>query len=153
MALLSLLAVVIAVNSASLKQMILIVFSISAGVAPVYILRWFWFRINAWSQISAMMMSCLCTLIFHVLHQQFPGQLRIGYLNEFSLQVLLSTLFTTAVWLSVTFLTPRDEERVLLNFSKILPTKSQVIKRFSLAFAMGTVLLILNLGALFCLIS
>jgi SSS family solute:Na+ symporter len=153
MALLSLFAVVIAVNSASLKQMILIVFSISAGVAPVYILRWFWFRINAWSQISAMMTSCLCTLIFHVLHQHFPGQLRIGYLNEFSVQVLLSTLFTTVVWLCVTFVTPRDEESILLNFSKILPPRAEVIKRFGLAFTLGIVLLVLNLFVLFFLIS
>ena len=57
------------------------------------------------------------------------------------------------VWLSVTFLTPKDEERVLLNFSKILPPKSEVIKRFGLAFTLGIVLLILNLVALFFLLS
>ncbi|MEN9399383.1 MAG: hypothetical protein RL632_484 [Bacteroidota bacterium] len=151
MALLSVFAVIIAANSASLKQMILIVFSISAGVAPVYLLRWFWLRINAWSQISAMIASCLCTLIFHVLHQHFPGQLRFSSMNEFSVQVLMSTGITTIVWLIVTFSTPKDDERVLLNFSKILPTKSEVIKRFGLAFTLGVVLLVLNLVVIFLL--
>jgi SSS family solute:Na+ symporter len=153
MALLSLFAVVIALNSASLKQMILIVFSISAGVAPVYVLRWFWLRINAWSQITAMIASSLCTLTFHVLHELFPGQLKFNFLNEFSVQVLTSTLFTTIAWLTVTFLTPKDEESVLYNFSRILPPKSEVIKRFGLAFTVGIVLLLLNLVALSLLIS
>jgi SSS family solute:Na+ symporter len=151
MALLSACAVVIALNSTSLKQMILIVFSISAGVAPVYILRWFWLRINAWSQISAMLASCFATLLFHVLHHEFPGKLRFSFFNELSVQVLMSTLFTTLVWLSVTFLTPKDEEGVLFHFSAMLPPKSEMIKRFGLAFTLGIVMLILNLAAIYFL--
>ena len=72
-------------------------------------------------------------------------------MNEFSVQVLMSTGITTIVWLIVTFSTPKDDERVLLNFSKILPTKSEVIKRFGLAFTLGVVLLVLNLVVIFLL--
>ncbi len=153
MVLLSVLAVIIALNSSSLKQMILIVFSISAGVAPVYILRWFWLRINAWSQISAMISSCLCSLVFHVIHQKFPGIVRTSYFDEFSVQMLTSTVFTTFVWLIVTFLTPRDEEKTLLRFASFLPEKSVLRKSFSLAFLLGIALLILNLIAVSLLIS
>jgi Na+/proline symporter len=153
MALLSALAVVIAMNSSSLKQMILIVFSISAGVAPVYVLRWFWLRINAWSQISAMISSCLCSLTFHVIHQKFPGIVRTPYFDEFSVQMLISTAITTFIWLLVTFLTPRDEEKTLLRFASILPSKSETTKRFVLAFLVGIILLILNLVAVSFLVS
>lgn len=153
MALLSGISMIIALNSSSLKQMILIVFSISAGVAPVYLLRWFWHRINAWSQISAMLCSCLCTLGFHYLHLSFPSVIQTSYFNEFSFQIILSTFITTIVWVAVTFLTPRDEANKLAEFSAILPDKSVVLKRFSLAFIIGVVLLGLNLLAVHFLMS
>ena len=143
----------IALNSSSLKQMILIVFSISAGVAPVYILRWFWHRINAWSQISVMLCSCLCTLGFHYLHLSFPSAIQTSYFNEFSFQIILGTFITTIVWVAVTFLTPRDEISKLTAFAAILPDKSVVLKRFSLAFIIGVVLLGLNLLAVYLLMS
>ena len=153
MVLLSVIAVIIAINSTSLKQMILIVFSISAGVAPVYILRWFWLRINAWTQISAMITSCLCSLLFHLAHQNFPGMLRTPYLDEFSVQMLISTAVTTGVWLIVTFLTPKDEESKLAAFRIVLPEKSRVLKSFVLAFLIGFILLLLNLAAISLLMS
>ena len=153
MALLSVIAVVIAINSVSLKQVILVVFSISAGVAPVYVLRWFWLRINAWTQISAMITSCLCSLLFHLLHQNFPGILRTSYLDEFSVQMLISTAVTTCVWLIVTFLTPKDEESKLVAFATVLPEKSKVLKHFAQAFFIGVVLLLLNLLSVYFLLS
>ena len=66
---LSLLSVLVALNVSNLLELIKITFSISAGVAPVFILRWIWFRINAWSQLSAMLSSGVFTLIYPYLHE------------------------------------------------------------------------------------
>ncbi len=81
---------------------------IGAGTGAVYILRWYWWRINAWSEISAMACSLLVTLVL-TRWQPFSG-------NEslvFAKSALTTTLVTTAVWLSVTFLTSPEPDDIL----------------------------------------
>src|SRR6202451_4101252 len=88
-----------------------VVLQIGAGTGAVYILRWYWWRINAWSEISAMACSLLVTLLLN--HwQPFTG-------NEslvFAKGALTTTVITTAVWLVVTFLTKPEPDEVLLRF-------------------------------------
>jgi solute:Na+ symporter, SSS family len=88
-----------------------VVLQIGAGTGAVYILRWYWWRINAWSEISAMACSLLVTLLLN--HwQPFAG-------NEslvFAKSALATTVVTTAVWLTVTFLTKPEPEAVLTAF-------------------------------------
>jgi hypothetical protein len=74
-------------------------------------LRWYWWRINAWSEISAMACSLLVTLALNHL-QPFTG-------NEslvFAKGALTTTLITTAVWVTVTLLTAPEADDVLLGF-------------------------------------
>ena len=77
-----------------------------AGVGLVLILRWFWWRINAWSEISAMITPFIIYPIISNLGVEFPDTL------------LILVPSTTIVWLLVTFLTPPTDEAVLFSFYK-----------------------------------
>jgi len=84
--------------------------SIGAGTGLIYLLRWFWWRINAWSEIAAMLGSFLCTLTL------YAGQTWWGW-NVPDPWPLLSTVFVaTGVWVAVTFLTPPVDDATLERF-------------------------------------
>jgi Na+/proline symporter len=88
-----------------------VVLQIGAGTGAVYILRWYWWRINAWSEISAMACSLLVTMILNR-WQPFAGN---GPL-VFAKSAITTTIITTVVWLTVTFLTKPEPEEVLVRF-------------------------------------
>jgi len=135
---LSLLSMFFALRIDSLQSLVKITFSIAAGVAPVYILRWIWFRINAWSQLSAMLSSAVFTLLYPNIHSVLP-------LNQFPMEesrVLVVTVLTTMVWLSVTFLTINQSNEVRLNMIPILESRKNFTKKFILALALGILVLI-----------
>lgn len=81
------------------------ILSIGAGTGLVYMLRWFWWRINAWSEIAAM--SAAAAGFF------LSGWL--GY-EGFAARMIFTMLFTSVVWLAATWLTPPDEESTLQAF-------------------------------------
>lgn len=85
--------------------------AIGAGTGSVLILRWFWWRINAWSEISAMTAS----LVFSML-AMFALKLNSDDPRQFAYSVLLTVAASTAVWLLVTFLTRPEEKAKLLSF-------------------------------------
>ncbi|MCS7053142.1 MAG: Na+:solute symporter [Ignavibacterium sp.] len=81
-----------------------------AGLGLVLILRWFWWRINAWSEISAMITPFVILPILKLFQFQFPTTLFI---------IVPST---TIVWLLVTFLTkPTDEKTLIIFYEKVYP--------------------------------
>ncbi|HUG01227.1 MAG TPA: sodium:solute symporter family protein [Longimicrobiales bacterium] len=87
-----------------------IMLQIGAGTGLVFLLRWFWWRVNAWSEISAMVISFAIAVA-----AQFVD------LNP-SLELVIGVAITTVGWLSVTFLTPPDDEATLRAFhAKIRP--------------------------------
>jgi len=77
----------------------------------VYILRWYWWRINAWSEISAMACSLLMTMALNR-WQPFAGNSSL----VFAKGALATTLVTTIVWLTVTLLTRPEPDEVLVSF-------------------------------------
>jgi SSS family solute:Na+ symporter len=82
----------------------------SAGIGPVLILRWFWWRINAWSEISAMVAPYFV----------YPFLLHYGVSFEVSLMIIVA--WSTVVWLTVTFITkPTDEERLKSFYTRVHP--------------------------------
>jgi len=88
-----------------------VVLEVGAGTGSVYLLRWYWWRINAWSEISAMATALAMTLILH--HWQiFSGSAPV----VFAKTTLVTTAVTTAVWVAVTLLTPAEPAEVLLHF-------------------------------------
>ncbi|MBI1937860.1 MAG: Na+:solute symporter [Ignavibacteriales bacterium] len=77
-----------------------------AGLGLVLILRWFWWRINAWSEISAIAAPFIA----------LPFVKMSGIVFPLSLYYLVG--FTTVVWTAVTFLTKPTDQKVLLDFYK-----------------------------------
>jgi hypothetical protein len=86
-----------------------ILISIGAGTGLLYLLRWFWWRINAWSEIAAMVSSFVVAVGFFVAGRQ-------GVEIPAHVSLLVSVAITTAVWLAVTFLTPPTDQSVLVAF-------------------------------------
>lgn len=87
--------------------------ALGAGTGLVYILRWYWWRINAWSEVSAMVASFV---IFVSL--QYGGGLDYNRPEDYAQLILYTALGTTVVWVVVTYLTRPVSEEVLLSFYK-----------------------------------
>ncbi len=88
-----------------------VVLEVGAGTGGVYLLRWYWWRINAWSEISAMATALFITLGLHR-WQIFSGSGPVIFAKE----TLATTAVTTIVWIAVTMLTPAEPQQVLIRF-------------------------------------
>jgi hypothetical protein len=77
---------------------------IGAGTGLVFLLRWFWWRINAWSEISAMVISFVVAVI-----------MQYATLDPW-LELVIGVAVTTVGWMTLTFLTPPDDEATLRAF-------------------------------------
>src|SRR5947208_15007885 len=87
------------------------------GTRGVYLLRWYWWRINAWSEISAMATAMLATVFLRVV-TPFSGT---GPM-VFAKTALTTTAVTTLVWVVVTLVTGPEPEQVLLSlYRKVQP--------------------------------
>jgi Na+/proline symporter len=88
-----------------------ILLQVGAGTGLIFLLRWFWWRINAWSEISAMIVSFAVALYF-----QF-GHTALGFAQpSASVALVIGVAITTVGWLSVTFLTQPTERAALQRF-------------------------------------
>jgi solute:Na+ symporter, SSS family len=88
-----------------------------AGTGLIFILRWFWWRINAWSEISAIFVSGIVSVLFNmevVASVLFGETALMPEYMKFPMVVFI----TTVVWLVVTFTTPAEDKEVLLSFYK-----------------------------------
>ncbi len=99
---------------------------VGAGTGLIYILRWFWHRLNAWSEISAMIISFLVACFFQ---WGAPACGLEGWLQEdwraewFTLgawKLILGVVITTMGWLAVTFATPAEPKETLDAFDKLI---------------------------------
>ncbi len=91
--------------------------ALGAGTGSVYILRWYWWRINAWSEIAAMSASFVVSLFL-----QFGLGWDTADAAVFARVMLITVLASSAVWLTVTFLTsPTDEATLLAFYRKVKP--------------------------------
>jgi len=105
---------IIAISLTNAYQLFDIILMFGAGTGSIFILRWFWWRINAWSEIAAMLSSGIISIaltnesIFNVL---FNDNMLAAYM-KFPFIVLV----TTSIWLIVTFVTPSDDTDTLVKF-------------------------------------
>lgn len=94
-----------------------ILLQIGAGTGLLFILRWFWWRINIYSEITAMVVSFVIALYMELLHPALGGTPLDG-----TTQLLLGVGITTICWVGVTLLTHPEDEDVLYSFiEKINP--------------------------------
>ncbi len=99
----------------SAKKSFDLMLSVGAGTGLIYILRWFWWRINAWSEVAAMVSSFLVAVGFFV-----AGKLGAEIPTHLSLVATVAT--TTVVWVTVTFLTrPTDRSRLIAFYKLVRP--------------------------------
>jgi solute:Na+ symporter, SSS family len=98
-----------------------VVLEIGAGTGAVYLLRWYWWRINAWSEISAMVTSLAVSLLlnFQALWVRLLGRPTLVTGSDavvFAKTALITAALTTVAWAVVTLLTRPEDEAVLLRF-------------------------------------
>jgi SSS family solute:Na+ symporter len=101
----------VAATLASIRAGWEFVLEVGAGTGAVYLLRWYWWRINAWSEISAMATALAISIILRWA-APFAGTGPV----VFAKSALTTTLLTTLVWVVVTLLTRPESEEVLLRF-------------------------------------
>jgi len=94
-----------------------ILLQIGAGTGLIFLLRWFWWRINAWSEIAAMAISFSVAIYFQFVHA------RLGFAPfDPSVQLVIGVAITTAGWLLVTFLTaPTPTAKLQEFYDRIKP--------------------------------
>jgi len=91
-----------------------ILLQIGAGTGLLFIMRWFWYRINAYSEITAMTVSFILALYFKLIH------VKLGFeLIPNDIQLVLGVALTTLAWVAVTLLTSPSDQTTLNNFYKI----------------------------------
>jgi Na+/proline symporter len=81
---------------------------IGAGTGMIYILRWFWWRINAYTEIVAMISSLIIAFYFNFINQSYENWEKIVF----------GSILTTIVWIAATYFTPPDDDETLRNFVK-----------------------------------
>ncbi len=102
-------------NALQLFELLLV---FGAGTGLIFILRWFWWRINAWSEISAMFASGIVSLVLTIPSVDlYLFNADTGILPEWT-KFLIVVGVTSAVWLISTLITKPESEEVLENFYK-----------------------------------
>ena len=109
---LMLLSLVVMALLTSVEQGWKILIGLGAGTGLVYILRWYWWRINAWSEISAMIASFISAVTLHFMGVDAADTSS----GDYALAMLISVAVATATWVTVTLLTPPEPDPVLDTF-------------------------------------
>jgi len=89
-----------------------IILQVGAGTGLLYLLRWFWWRINAWCEVVAMASSFIVSVGFIVLQKQ--NTLILGSAQK----LILTVIITTICWLLAAYLAPQTDRKTLLDFYK-----------------------------------
>lgn len=99
-----------------------LILQVGAGTGLIYILRWFWHRLNAWSEISAMVVSFAVACFFQWgapacgLEAWLKSGWRAEWFDYSAWRLIIGVVVTTLGWLAVTFLTPKEPEATLKAF-------------------------------------
>jgi hypothetical protein len=86
---------------------------VGAGTGLLYLLRWFWWRINAWSEISAMIGSFVVALGFFIAR-------KMGLEISGTTSLLITVASTTVIWVSVTMMTQPEDRATLIKFYQLV---------------------------------
>ena len=105
------LAALLALLLSNALQAFHILLQIGAGTGLLFLLRWFWWRINAASELAAMIISFLVALYFEFVH----ASTGLPELNEWQ-RLIIGVLITTVGWVLVTLLTRPTDKKTLLRF-------------------------------------
>ena len=93
---------------------------IGAGTGLIYILRWFWWRINAYTEIIAMITSLIIAYYFNFLNDSYVVWI----------EIVIGAALTTITWIIATFITPPEDEKTLVRFVGIVNPGGPGWKKF-----------------------
>ncbi len=97
------------------KEAFDLILSVGAGTGLIYLLRWFWWRVNAWSEVAAMASSFLVACAFFV-------AAKLGHPFPTYVSLPVTVACTTVVWIAATYLTrPTDRETLIAFYRLVRP--------------------------------
>src|SRR5258708_17654738 len=88
------------------KEAFDLILSVGAGTGLIYLLRWFWWRVSAWSEIAAMVSSFVVALGFFIARKN-------GFEVASHISLLVTVASTTVVWLVPTLVAPPPDRATL----------------------------------------
>jgi solute:Na+ symporter, SSS family len=96
---------------------------LGAGTGLIYILRWFWWRINATTEVVAMIASLFIAVYFTFFNTKYDGfSTPIDHSLESWQTIIIGAILTTIIWVIATFVTPPTDDETLIKFyNKIKP--------------------------------
>ena len=121
---------------------------IGAGTGAVFLLRWFWMRINAWTEIVAMAVSIVCAVFFQI---AWPSVSDVKLL--FWHRLLLTIGVTTVAWLAATFATKPESPEVLDDFMKRVRANGRDVGMgvlWTFVVSLAIFVFMWAIGAVFC---
>jgi len=118
-------AALLALELSNALQAFDILLQIGAGTGMIFILRWFWWRINAFTEITGMVVSFVVAIYFELVHDKIGMAPLLSYEK-----LLIGVGITTAAWLIVTLLTRPEKNSVLRTFYQLVQPASHGWKTF-----------------------
>ena len=112
-----LLSAVFALLLTNALQLFDVILMFGAGTGLIFILRWFWWRINAWSEITAMFVSGIVSIILNFTSIG-PSLFSDAGIMPTYYKFPMVVLFTTVVWVAVTLFTNPDSTETLIDFCR-----------------------------------
>src|SRR5581483_8475132 len=109
--LLMLVSVYVTLHLSSIEQAWKLLIVTGAGTGLVLLLRWFWWRINAWSEVSAMAVAAAVSLYLQIALKWDSDRPR-----DFAYLMIVTVSITTVAWLAVTWLTAPETPATLNGF-------------------------------------
>jgi len=97
----------------SARESFELLMSVGAGTGLLYLLRWYWWRINAWSEISAMAVSFLVATGFFIAN-------KMGHSLPSHVTLLITVGVTSVAWISTTFFTAPTDQKTLVKFYQLV---------------------------------
>src|ERR1700733_6093694 len=88
-----------------------LILQVGAGTGLLYLMRWFWWRINGWCEIAAMLSSFLISLVFVIMS-------RNGVVIDTYQQLLITVAVTTVCWIATAYVGPQTDSATLIEFYK-----------------------------------
>jgi SSS family solute:Na+ symporter len=88
-----------------------VILQVGAGTGLLYLIRWFWWRVNAWCEVVAMVSSFGVSVVLLILNKN-------GFQISTHVALLITIAFTTVCWILTAYLGPQTDRKVLIEFYK-----------------------------------
>jgi len=119
-------SIYVTLHLSSIEQAWKLLIVTGAGTGTVLLLRWFWRRINAWSEVSAMIVAAVVSLSLQMVWGWDSDRPR-----DFAYLMIVTVALTTVGWLAVTLLTPPEPEATLRTFYERVHPDGVSLRRLS----------------------